>query len=116
MEFILLTTPAILITFLIAVITSISARFISNKYIHNGLYIISFLCVAGCTVYALLLGVDLKELLAYILIFTLLGLTSFFSISNEKDTNSNINDEKKDVMINPDANDEEQAEEKTDEL
>ncbi len=120
-DYIILTNQIIIIVSLIAIILALTARFTTNKYICAGLYVISFLCVVGCTIYALLLGADLKELLAYILIFTLLGLTAFIPMPNEKIGNFENIEEKKDcncdTELNHTTDDEEQAtEEKIDEL
>lgn len=74
---VILNTPVILIITVIAVIIYLAGRFVSGKRISAGCYIASFLCVIGCVTYALLLGVELDELLSYVLLFTLLGLTAF---------------------------------------
>ena len=74
---IILNTPVILIITVIAIIMTAAGRFIVNRYVRGGLYIASFLCVIGCVTYALLLGVELNELLSYVLLFTLAGLTAF---------------------------------------
>ena len=76
-ESVILTTPIIVIISVIALIMSVAGRFVGNKIIRAGLYIASFLCAVGCITYALLLGVELDELLTYILLFMLLGLTAF---------------------------------------
>lgn len=74
---VILSTPVIVIITVIALVMHIAGRFVGNKYVRAGLYIASFLCVVGCVTYALLLGVELNELLAYVLLFTLVGITAF---------------------------------------
>lgn len=74
---VILNTPIIVVVTILALIMNVAGRFVGNKYVRAGLYIASFLCVVGCVTYALLLGVELNELLTYVLIFTLVGITSF---------------------------------------
>lgn len=94
-ESVIFTNPTIIIISLIAVIFVIGAIFISNKYICAGLYICSFLGVVGCSIYALLLGIELNELLAYVSAFALLGLTAFLSPAENKRVLSDKTDENK---------------------
>lgn len=74
---VILNTPIIIIITVIALIMNVAGRFVGNKYVRAGLYITSFLCVVGCVTYALLLSVELEELLTYVLLFMLVGVTSF---------------------------------------
>lgn len=94
---VILNTPIIIIITILALIMSIAGRFVGNKYVRAGLYIASFLCAVGCITYALLLGVELNELLTYVLIFTLAGITSFIPTARP------------DVPPSPPAESEEQA-------
>lgn len=83
MDYVMLAEPAILAVSLVAVIATVAARFVDHKYVSGILHIASFLCVVGCVTYALLLGAELKELLTYILLFVLIGMTSFIPVANE---------------------------------
>ncbi len=116
MESVILTNPAILIVSLIAVIFWVGARFIKNKYIGIVLNIISFFCVIGCTIYALLLGVELKEILAYILLFTLLGVTAFLPVTTETNKQTDNAEGSKKLEIDSIDSEKERVEGKNDEL
>lgn len=115
MEFIIFSSPTILIISLLAVIMVIGAQYGSNAYLKTVLYIIGFLCVVGCTVGALLLGADLRELLAYWLAFTLLGLTSFI-LPEDKKVETSAKDTKEVATAGEPANAENEVEGVTDEL
>lgn len=100
---VILNTPAIVIVTVIALIMNVAGKFIGNKYVRAGLYIASFLCVVGCVAYALLLNVELYELLAYILLFTLVGLTAFIptappALMESEKQSENVNTEGKDEL------------------
>lgn len=76
-ESVILNTPIILFISFIALLLLFSLIFIKHKIVGFILQVLSFLCVLGCITYALLLGVELTELLVYVLAFMLLNMITF---------------------------------------
>ncbi len=77
-----LSDPLILVLSVLAVIATVTARFVRHKYVGAGLSIVGFLLAIANITYALLLGAALSEVLLYVLAFALIGITSFLPSRN----------------------------------
>lgn len=84
MSSVILTTPVIVVLSSAALLITVGARFVKNKNISAAAYILGFLCVVGCVIYSLLLGAELYELLCYVLIFAIVGITAFIPLPEAK--------------------------------
>ena len=73
----MLNNSLILIFSLIALFFVLFARINIFKTVSVPLIILSYLCIVFCITYAFLLGVDIEEVLTYILAYALLFMTSF---------------------------------------
>ncbi len=78
----MLNNSVILIFTVAALFSAIFARLFTDRSFSAPLFVISFLCVAFCVTYAFLLGIDIEQVLTYILAFTLLTATVFLSKDN----------------------------------
>lgn len=79
-----LADPLILVLSIIAMLFVVATKFVKNGWIGAILHTVSFLLVLANITYALLLDVELTEILTYILIFALIGIVSLLSADNSK--------------------------------
>lgn len=97
-----LTNPLLLTLTAVAVTVGVSARFVPLKILSTVLHIGGFLLVAANITYALLSGAELADVLVYVLIFILIGITAFLprqknseqendGVKSQADANSAVN-------------------------
>ena len=79
----MLENSLILIFSVAALCSALFARINTDKAFAAPLYVLSFVCVAFCVTYAFLLGVDIEQILTYILAFTALTATVFYNDGKE---------------------------------
>ena len=75
----MLTNSAILIISAVALFNALFARINVYKTFALPLSILSYLCVLFCVTYAFLLGVEIEEVLTYILAYILIFATVFLN-------------------------------------
>jgi hypothetical protein len=75
----MLTNSAILIISAVALFNALFARINVYKTFALPLSILSYLCVLFCVTYAFLLGVEIEEVLTYILAYILIFATVFWN-------------------------------------
>lgn len=81
----MLNNSLILIFSFVAVFFVFIARINIYKTFSVALFVISYLCIAFCITYAFLLGVDIEEVLTYILAYTVLFATVFWNKGGENE-------------------------------
>lgn len=77
-EYVILSSPYIIFLSLAVIVMLFVSFFTKDGKVKDGLYIVGFLVIAACIVYALLLGASLEEVLVYTLIYVLLAAVPFY--------------------------------------
>lgn len=79
----MLNNSLILIFSVIALFAALLARMHTELNMSAPLFLVSFLCAVFCVTYAFLLGVDIEQILTYIIAFTLFTATVFWTGDDE---------------------------------
>lgn len=82
----MLNNSLILIFSCVALFSAVFARINVCKTFSMPLFVLSYLCVMFCVTYSFLLGVDIQEILTYILVYVLLFATVFWNKDEDNES------------------------------